>query len=211
MTIDFQAHALTLLPERALVWRQKRMLVLADLHLGKSATFRARGIAVPAGTTARDLARLSDLVRSLDIQTLLIVGDLLHAQESEASIPLLRSWRDQHAGLDVAIVLGNHDRHVDKVAITSVLRVCDGLHEEGGICFSHVPVEHPTMPTICGHIHPTVRLRDFDGSGVNVPCFVVDPMQIVLPSFGSFTGGSRVLEAKDRQCYAVAAGRVTRV
>ncbi len=192
-------------------WQERRMLILADLHLGKSATFRARGVPVPAGTTARDLTRLSDLVRSFDPQTLLIVGDLFHAQESGPSIDLLRDWRDQHAGLDVAIVSGNHDRHVDPAAIASAVRVCDRLHIEEGVCFSHAPLEAPTMPTICGHIHPAVRLADFDGSGVNVPCFVVDPMQIILPSFGSFTGGSRIAPAPDRQCYAAAAGRVTRV
>jgi DNA ligase-associated metallophosphoesterase len=209
--IDFHGHDLRLLPERAMLWQARRMLILADLHLGKSATFRARGLPVPAGTTARDLTRLSDLVRSFDPHALLIVGDLFHAHESEASIDLLRTWRDQHSGLDVAIVPGNHDQHVDPAAIALAVRVCDRLHVEEGMCFSHAPLDALTMPTICGHIHPAVRLTDFDGSGVNVPCFVVDPMQITLPSFGSFTGSSRVAPAPDRQCYAVAAGRVTRV
>ena len=52
------------------------------------------------------------------------------------------------------------------------------------------------------------RLEDFDGSGMNVPAFVVDRMQMVLPAFGSLTGGRAVPSAAGRRLFAVAAGRV---
>ena len=39
---------LHLLPERALWWPAARVLFVADLHLGKAATYRALGQPVPA-------------------------------------------------------------------------------------------------------------------------------------------------------------------
>lgn len=38
---------LLMLPERALYWREQRVLFVADLHLGKDATFRQAGLPVP--------------------------------------------------------------------------------------------------------------------------------------------------------------------
>jgi len=40
---------LILLPNRALMWREKRLLVVADPHFGKAQVFRDQGIPVPAG------------------------------------------------------------------------------------------------------------------------------------------------------------------
>ena len=44
--------------------RASRTLFVADLHLGKSATFRARGLPVPSGTTQDNLRRLAALVQT---------------------------------------------------------------------------------------------------------------------------------------------------
>ena len=58
---DRCAHAVTrveagtrwvLLAGRALLWPERRTLLVADLHLGKGAVFRARGVPVPSGSTA---------------------------------------------------------------------------------------------------------------------------------------------------------------
>ncbi len=38
------------------------MLLIADPHFGKAASFRSRGIAVPVGTTRYDLDRLAELI-----------------------------------------------------------------------------------------------------------------------------------------------------
>ena len=45
--IQCAGETVWLLPERALWWPAQRMLMVADAHFGKAATFRARG--VPAG------------------------------------------------------------------------------------------------------------------------------------------------------------------
>lgn len=53
LVIQCAGEAVWLLPERALWWPAQRMLMVADAHFGKAATFRARGVPVPAGSTDR--------------------------------------------------------------------------------------------------------------------------------------------------------------
>ena len=53
-----------LLPGRAAMLPVSRSLLVADLHLGKAATFRKAGLPVPEGSAQRDLARLRGLVEA---------------------------------------------------------------------------------------------------------------------------------------------------
>ena len=48
--------------ERGLYWPRERALFVADVHLGKSAAFRAGGVPVPRGTPSDALLRLAKLI-----------------------------------------------------------------------------------------------------------------------------------------------------
>ena len=50
------------LAERALFWPQESLLIIADLHLGKSDIFRRRGVAVPLEVQRQDLLRLHQVL-----------------------------------------------------------------------------------------------------------------------------------------------------
>jgi DNA ligase-associated metallophosphoesterase len=63
---------------------------------------------------------------------------------------------------------------------------------------------------ICGHIHPATTLVDFDGTAMKVPCFVVDPNQMILPAFGRFTGTCTMERVKGREFFIASHGRVLR-
>ncbi|HRM55421.1 MAG TPA: DEAD/DEAH box helicase, partial [Ottowia sp.] len=82
MPIDTQGQRLWLLPDRTLWWPAARTLFVADAHFGKGATFRARGLPVPGGTTADNLARLGHALAERDVEHLVFLGDLLHAREA---------------------------------------------------------------------------------------------------------------------------------
>src|SRR5690606_11296671 len=105
--------ALHLTPERAVWWPAQRTLLLADMHVGKAAVFRAHGLPVPRGTTTATLSRLTQVVARTGAERLIVLGDFLHARESHAPATLaaLKRWRDQHAQLHCLIVQGNHHRH----------------------------------------------------------------------------------------------------
>ncbi|XJC72984.1 metallophosphoesterase [Delftia tsuruhatensis] len=102
-----------LLAQHALWWPAQGTLFIADLHLGKAATFRARGIPVPAGTTQGNLERLSALLLGLPVRRLVVLGDFLHAAEARnpAVLAALARWRSRHAAVELVLVRGNHDSH----------------------------------------------------------------------------------------------------
>jgi uncharacterized protein len=68
----------------------------------------------------------------------------------------------------------------------------------------HEPQAHPQGYAIAGHIHPAITLS----SAVRVPVFWVRPDYLVLPSYGSFTGGARIDPTPADKLYAAAPERV---
>ena len=84
-------------------WPAGRVLWVADLHLGKAATYRALGQPVPAGTTRENLARLSALINHYQPVQLVFLGDFLHAAQARTPSVLagLAAWRENHPVLSV--------------------------------------------------------------------------------------------------------------
>ena len=113
LTLDLRGTPLVLMPERAVFEPATGTLFVADMHLGKSAVFRARGLPVPHGTSAATLDRLATAVRRSGATRLVVLGDFLHARESQApsTMAALAAWREAHPTLDALVVEGNHDRH----------------------------------------------------------------------------------------------------
>lgn len=207
----FGGHAFEPLAERALYWPVRKTVILSDLHVGKAAVFRARGLPIPTGVTSKDLARLSDIVDRTCAERVLILGDFLHAKESHDSASHVERWRQRHPDVAVEIVPGNHDKHIGSLDPALKFRLLGSIHIELGIVFQHDPAEANALPTMCGHVHPCARLADWDGSGVRVPCFVVEEKLAILPAFGSFTGGCRVEPTASRRLLATAAGRIVEI
>jgi DNA ligase-associated metallophosphoesterase len=188
-----------------------RMLVVADLHLGKSAVFRRHGLPVPEGDTERDLERLSGAIAAQGAEQLLIAGDFFHAPaaQSQEVLALVRRWRSEHTGLAVRLVVGNHDRGRAMPPADLEFAVSEESHEAGGLRFVHDPGRAgPGAYAVAGHLHPAVRLR---GGGRSVPCFWLREAGLVLPGFGTFTGGARVRPGEGERVFAVADGMVVEV
>ena len=72
-------RSLTMLPQRGVWQASTRTLWVADLHLGKAATFRALGQPAPSGTTDENLRRLGALADDWRARRLIVLGDFLHA------------------------------------------------------------------------------------------------------------------------------------
>lgn len=105
--------ALQLLPQRALWWPAAHMVLVADVHFGKAATFRRAGQPVPHGTTADNLARLDAVLAATGADHLVFLGDFLHARSGAADAlwQQLLPWRQRHARVAMTLVRGNHDQH----------------------------------------------------------------------------------------------------
>ena len=103
---------LVLCAERAVYWERASTILVADVHWGKAASFRAFGVPVPRGTTQEALARLDALLSRTHARRVIFLGDLLHAKAGRApeTPRLLAEWRERHEALELVLVRGNHDR-----------------------------------------------------------------------------------------------------
>ncbi|HYF15826.1 MAG TPA: ligase-associated DNA damage response endonuclease PdeM [Phycisphaerales bacterium] len=207
--ISFGGERLRLLPSRCAYWPARRTLLLADAHLGKTETFAAHGIALPAGMLERLLETLGNAIRSSGASRVIVVGDWLHAPAglTETLVETVRAWR---AGIraEIVVVPGNHDRKIETVADVWDLGVVDGCFRDGALSFCHMPEDaDPSQPTICGHIHPVVVMAT-SADALKLPSFVVDPMRMLLPAFNTFTAGVRVPRRPERSFFAIGAGEV---
>ena len=193
-----------LLPERALFWPRASTLIVADVHLGKSASFRRLGVPVPSGATQADLALLDTLLTRTDAARLLVLGDLFHTAPtvSEAATTGFAALRARHAQRQFTVVAGNHDRAWRRLpAEWQVQWLTSTLHEPPFV-FQHEPGADARGYALGGHIHPCVHLRG-GGDSARLPVFWFGAAVGVLPSFGSFTGGYTVRPAKEDVLVAV--------
>lgn len=208
MTIELAGEALALLPFRAVWWAARRTLLVADLHLGKAAAFRAAGIAAPEATTERDLERLSLLVREHRAERLVILGDLLHAKSgrTDAVCERFAEWRCEHASLGVLLVRGNHDRASGDPPPEWRIDVVAGPHGERPFAFAHEPDGAGLRDTpgyvLAGHLHPAISIGRGPGS-VRSACFWFGARVGVLPAFGAFTGMRAISPTAGDRVFAV--------
>ena len=195
---------LVLRADRTLWLPEQGCLVVSDVHLGKAAVFRRHGLPVPEGDTAADLARLSAAIDETGAQRLVIAGDWFHAPaaQSPAVLEAVDAWRARHVRLPVRLVVGNHDRGAAMPSPALGFAVSLEAHREGPLTIRHDPADTaPDEWTVAGHLHPVLRLR---GRGPGVPCFWLRAGGLVLPGFGTFTGGAAVTPAPEDRLFAVA-------
>jgi len=206
-------RTLWLLPQRAAWLPEAGLLLVADVHFGKAASFRRLGVPVPRGTTGANLARLDELISGLpNLREIVFLGDFLHAASGRAPATLraLQAWRDRHAGLALTLVRGNHDsRAGDPPAALGIEVVAEPwLHAGLALCHDPATPRPQGFTAVAGHLHPVTRLgRGFDA--LRLPCFHARADGVlVLPAFGEFTGGALVQAAAGEALYLVTSEQV---
>lgn len=199
-----------LLADKALYWPAGEALLVADIHFGKAAAYRALGQPVPRGTTTSNLQRLDALLAQYRCRQLIFLGDFLHARQSHAPATLaaLHAWRERHAGLDVLLIRGNHDRSAGDPPPTLSIRVVAEPYLLGPFALQHEPTPHPSHHVLAGHVHPVCVLHGRGRQRLRLPCFSLEERSTLLPAFGAFTGGMQVSAQPGRRLYAVGDGGV---
>ena len=190
MTITLGTTPVTLLSEHAVFLGESAALVVSDVHLGKSATFRSKGIPVPEGDTAFDLEKLSMLIKTHSPTRLIIAGDLFHAQDG-MSPEVMRIFRDWEKEVTIPVILieGNHDRmarlfhHDIPIEIIPFIDI-DGLR------ITHDPNDLPReTPGIAGHFHPGISVSESARRSIKTAIFhLKHTHHLILPAFSRFTG-----------------------
>jgi DNA ligase-associated metallophosphoesterase len=213
LRIDLQGESIVLLPERALFWEREEALIVADVHLGKAAAFRAAALPLPGGTTTEALTRLGAAAERTGARRLLFLGDLLHARAGRAARTLaaVAAWREDHPGLEILLVRGNHDRGAGDPPDDWRIRCVDEPWREGPFAFRHHPEEDSGGYVLAGHIHPAVHLLGAGRQSETLPAFLFGKSCGLLPAFGGFTGGARVRPRRGDRVYVLADGEVIEV
>jgi DNA ligase-associated metallophosphoesterase len=198
----------TLHAERALHWPRERTVFVADVHLGKAATFRAGGVPLPRGSTATDLARLTRLIGRTQAIRLVVLGDFLHAKAGRvaALADAFVAWRREHAATDVILVRGNHDARAGDPPSDWGVRCVDEPFALPPFLACHVTSSPPSGYALCGHLHPGVRIHGRGEQSARLPCFVIGARRAILPAFGRFTGLAEFPRDASERIVVVAGG-----
>lgn len=210
-----------LLPSHALWWPAQRMMIVADVHFGKAATYRALGQPVPSGTTNDNLGRLVSLTETMPVRDLVFLGDFLHARSSRTATVMegLHRWRDALPdGIRCTLVRGNHDLRSGDPPPSLRIDVRDEPWRVGPLALCHMPgaasagsdADAGEPYELAGHLHPAYTLR-VGSDALRLPCFLMRTGGGILPSFGAFTGNMTVRRQPGDRIYVIGDGRVWRV
>ncbi len=212
MEIRILDEVVDLLWQKALFWRRQKLLILADLHLGKVNHFRKAGIPVPLKANQKNQELLISLIMEVKPDRVVFLGDLFHSHYN-SEWETVKQLVDHFRFISFELVRGNHDiLNNERYRLTGLK-----LHEEkldvNPFIFTHEPV--PQVPadryTLSGHIHPGIQLIGKGKQAVVLPCFCFSDQQGYLPAFGAFTGMARIHPKKTDRIYAVANDRIMKV
>jgi DNA ligase-associated metallophosphoesterase len=210
VTLEVAGQTVMLLPERVVFLPDSDTLLVADVHIGKAASFRFMGIPVPGGTTDETLSRLSALIDRLDVRRVIFLGDLLHSVHSLPPLTLAAvvRWRERHSGVELTLVRGNHDGHAgDPPAVLDIQAVDEPLMH-GGLALCHHPRPVDGAFVLAGHLHPCVSVGGRGHDWHRLPCFWFMQRMAVLPAFGAFTGMQTIKSGPGERVFASTKDRV---
>lgn len=188
-----------LLPSGAAWLPDERLLLVADLHVGKDASFRRLGVPVPRGSSLESLRRVTQAATQCGARGIVFLGDFLHSEHGRdrQTMAELAHWRGQHANLELTLVRGNHDARAGDPPEELGIRVVDEpLAAAGGaLALCHMPEPRAGRYVLAGHWHPCVTVHG-RADRLRLPCFWLggdDGQGVgILPAFGRFTGMHRI-------------------
>ncbi|WP_045387181.1 ligase-associated DNA damage response endonuclease PdeM [Falsirhodobacter sp. alg1] len=170
--------ALLALPSGALWWAAQRTLIVADLHFGKAERLARRGGALLPPYESRDtLLRLDTDISKMDALTVICLGDSFDDAEAVLG-PDELSWLTRlMAGRTWIWIAGNHDPAPLDVGGTHLAQM-----EIEGLALRHIATGIGTE--VSGHYHPKAKL-----AGTARPAFLIDGRHVIMPAYGTYTGG----------------------
>lgn len=172
----------------ALFWPDQQVLCISDLHLGKSERMARRGGGLlPPYDTGDTLARLDAEIEATRAAHVICLGDSFddldaaHALTEDQANWLARLM----AGRRWTWIEGNHDPGPMGLGGTHTAALTIGP-----LVFRHIAKAAAAPGEVSGHYHPKATLHA-RGRSITRPCFLTDSDRLVLPAFGTYTGGLR--------------------
>jgi len=206
-TIVLNGEQVLMLSQKAVFLMSDKVLLLSDLHIGKSSHFRREGVAVPSSMHASDLLKLGYLIKQLDPKRVFILGDLFHVGLNY-DVDLFKGWRDAFKDTDIILIKGNHDRFEASKSCELGIEILDDYILNDKFHLRHIPgnFHYDGLLTISGHIHPAVRVFGKGRQTATLSCFHLSEHKLVLPAFGEFTGRHIISPYPGDRIFAVIEG-----
>jgi hypothetical protein len=185
LSFTFCGARLAAMPSGALFWQDEATLVVSDLHLGKAERMARRGGPIlPPYEVMETLDRLlADIDRTAP-RVIICLGDsfddLAAARATTGSVS--QRLAPVMAGRRWIWIEGNHDPGPVDLSGEHLAE-----YSLGPLTFRHIA--QPTEPgEISGHYHPKAQVR-LKGRTITRRCFLIDDTRLIMPAYGTYTGG----------------------
>jgi hypothetical protein len=202
VTHRIAGEAVILLPERALWWPGGGVLMVADVHLGRIAALRVRGVPVPGDSLGATLERLARIAGQTQPERIVVLGDFVQNREGLTPRVVERvgeALAELPAPLEV--VPGNHERSTGPLPGEWPVEMLGASERVGPFVLRHEPEPVDGGYVLAGHYHPTVRMEG-GGDALRLPCFAFGDEVGVLPAFHTMTNGVG-MSVEDYRVFAV--------
>ncbi len=189
-----------------LFFRQQRVLVVCDLHIGFEEALNKQGLLIPRFQLREIIQKLEKIIQKTKPKIIVINGDVKH----EFGTISEQEWRETLKVIDflaqrsekVVLIKGNHDTILGPIAGKRQVEVVDsfavgdacvmhGHRVPGGDCFRKAKL------VVIGHEHPAVSIYSYPRSEL-FKCYLKGKFGkkviIVMPSFNLVTEGTDVLK-----------------
>jgi uncharacterized protein len=200
---------------RTLFWEEEAILVVSDLHIGKTGHFRKSGIHVPQQVFIEDLQKLFEAIHFFKPQKIIFTGDLFHSTANK-ELELFAKWRNDFASIPFVLVKGNHD-----ILSNTQYQAMNILVEQNTLQIKNIVFAHGDKPLqalqneaegyIVGHVHPVYALKGLGRQHLKFPCYCFTEDQLIMPAFSVFTGGAIIKQADNQVVYIISKDEVAMV
>jgi uncharacterized protein len=206
-------ESLCLTADRTIFWEKEKILIVSDLHFGKTGHFRKSGIAVPQSVFKEDIQRLVAQIQYFKPTSIIVVGDMFHSHANK-ELELFAKWRNDLSDIAFHLVKGNHDILKKSWYIETGITVHDTTLNVGNFCFQHDPADcenEEANYVFSGHIHPGITINGLGKQSLRFPCYYFTKSFCILPAFSRFTGCVNISPEEDDTTFAIVNNSLIRI
>ncbi len=177
-----------------------KILVISDLHYGKSLSFFEEGNMIPPYDLDETIKNLNQVVLKYNPLKLVFLGDNFHDNHTLKNLSpvYLDKLNSLINNIETIWIEGNHDYNLkNKKKIKGNFQ---NYYYVKNYEFVHIKSEVNEFNNLqfSGHYHPKTTFK-INGVNFQFKCFVLTKNFCILPSFGTYTGGLDINSKKFSQ------------
>jgi len=179
--IELLKEDLFLLPEKALYWQAKKLLLIANIRFGKSESFQIEEI---SKTSNKNWKQIHQLIRLYQPNRLCFLGGLFQSTK-------IKEWRvfgeliQSYENVSFELVLGSHENLPAAAYLDLGFNKVYETLVEPPFVFSHDLLESSSFYNISAQVKPGIELKG--KKTYKASCFYFGKKQAFLPAFNDFS------------------------